>query len=189
MYLYVSVDALIRSFQNAERYAEAHNRGNEGAMFKKIVRDLDSIRDIPPEAFAGFWSPAQMEAPNPQAAAPQEPEATPQTRVNTTESLRSAQGPAQWPGNKPLSPPEPGDTTPPPKPFITPDLPPGTPGAMEQPEPELPMEPPSPSKPSISPEERERRKKELADKLRQQALDDQRAKSVDKPEVADDYAD
>ena len=54
MYLYVSVDSLIRSFDNARRYAEAHNRGNEASMFTKIVRDLDTIKNIPPEAFAGM---------------------------------------------------------------------------------------------------------------------------------------
>ena len=166
MYLYVSVDAIIRSFQNAERYAEAHNRGNEGAMFKKIVRDLDSIRDIPPEAFTGMWTPEQLN-PAPEAA-PQEPEGA-QSRVNTTESLRSAQGPAQWPGAKPLSPPEVGDQTPPPKPFVTPDLPAGVSDNASAAD--------------------KQRKKAFAD-ARQRALDEDQAGSVrNMPEVSDDDVD
>lgn len=169
MYLYVSVDSLIRSFENARRYAEAHNRGNEASMFMKIVRDLDTIRNIPPEAFAGFWSESQMVPPEQSRAAPQEPEDTPQTRVNTTESLRNAQGPAQWPGGKPVSPPEPGDTTPPPKPFVTPDLPAGV-GTPKR----------------VSDEER----KKAFLKAREQAkLDEGRNSDVRNDEVSDETAD
>ena len=167
MYLYVSVDSLIRSFENARRYAEAHNRGNEASMFVKIVRDLDTIKNIPPEAFAGFWSDSQMAPPDAKAVAPQEPEGAEQSRVNTTESLRNAQGPVQWPGDKPISPPEKGDTTPPPKPFITPDLPAGTPGPTD-------------------------RQGLLAarEQVRQRKLDEDRANSVrNMPEVSEDDAD
>lgn len=124
MYLHVSVTSLITSFQNAQRYAEAHDMGNEAAMFTKLIRDLDTIKTMPPEAFAGFWSDSQMAPPAGARVAPQPP-GPPETRVNTTSTMRNAQGPAQWPGNKPLSPPEPGDETPPPKPFIQPDLPAG----------------------------------------------------------------
>ena len=136
-YALITLDSLITSLKNAQRYCEAHNQGNEGAMLVQMQRSLESIRSLPSEAFASHWTQEQLQTLPGPSAGPQVLEPSPpDMRLNTTENLRQAQGPAQWLGNKPGGAPEPGDKTPPPKPFVTPDLPVGVPGTMQAPDPD-----------------------------------------------------
>jgi len=153
MYIHVTIDALVRMFQNGMRYADAHNHGNEHSILQKLCRDVDSLRSLPDEAFNPTWDPTPKPQPDFDPNDPANPANT-QNVVNTTANInksrvdyagdtsrrsdaerasgvdntRQAQGPAQWPGQKPLSGPAQGEFPPPaPKPYISPNPPPGTP--------------------------------------------------------------
>ena len=60
MYVYLTLDALVRSFQNAKKYAEKHNRGNEASMCVKVIADLQALHTLPDEAFANLTEDKQV---------------------------------------------------------------------------------------------------------------------------------
>ena len=60
MYVYLTLDALVRSFKNAKTYAEKHNRGNEASMCAKVIADLQTLHTLPDEAFASLTEDKQV---------------------------------------------------------------------------------------------------------------------------------
>ena len=47
----LSIDSIARFFENARAHAELHNLGNEAGVLVRIIRDLATLRGLPPEAF------------------------------------------------------------------------------------------------------------------------------------------
>jgi hypothetical protein len=59
----VSIDAIIAFFQTALNWADANGHGNSHGVLLRIIRDLETLRALPSEAFA---PPQQPEVDSPE---------------------------------------------------------------------------------------------------------------------------
>jgi len=55
----VDIDRIIAFFQNAMKWADANGHGNSHGVLLRIVRDLETLRSLPPEAF----TPPEVDTP------------------------------------------------------------------------------------------------------------------------------
>jgi len=52
------IDQISKTFQNVQVYADANGHGNQHGVLTRIIRDLESLRDLPDEA----WQEVILEA-------------------------------------------------------------------------------------------------------------------------------